>query len=108
MIQAVTARLVADEGPHARLGFWFFDWAIDELTHEERAHLARLAVETVEVYAPLWQTPACEVCPLPAGLAGHDAIGKDALRSAVTQMIATPLARYGIELDAARIAALVA
>ncbi len=107
LIRAVMDRLLADEGPHARLGFWFFDWANEALTDDERAHLARLAVDTVEVYAPLWQAPICESCPLPAGLAGHDAIGARDLRDAVTRSIATPLARYGIVLDAARIAALV-
>lgn len=106
LVQAVMTRLLADEGPHARLGFWFFDWANDELTDDERAHLAKLALEAVEVYAPLWQTPACEMCPLPEGLGGNDEEGKTDLKTAVTKSIASPLARYGIELDGARIAAL--
>ncbi|MBA3395438.1 MAG: hypothetical protein H0T89_22510 [Deltaproteobacteria bacterium] len=108
LIRAVLERLLADEGPHARLGFWFFDWANDELTDGERAHLARLAEDTIEAYAPLWQDVPCESCALPAGLGGHDDAGKDALRAAITTSIASPLARYGIVLDDARIAALVA
>jgi len=108
LIRAVMDRLLADEGPHSRLGFWFFDWANDALTDAERGELARIAVDTIEVYAPLWQTPACDTCPLPEGLGGHDEIGQADLRSAVTKSIATPLARYGIVLDEARLAGLVA
>lgn len=106
LVRGVLDRLLADEGPHARLGFWFLEWADGELTSTERAHLARLAVETIEVYAPLWQDAPCEACPLPRGLGGHDAAGRAALRRAVDVAIATPLSRHGIELDRARLAAL--
>ncbi len=109
LVRGVLERLLADEGPHARLGFWFLDWAIDELTDAERGELARIAVETITVYAPLWQDAVdCGTCPLPAGLGGHDEIGKLALKKTVEVHIASPLARYGIELDRARVAALVA
>src|SRR5580692_1471005 len=57
LVRAVLDRLVADEGPHARLGFWFLDWAADRLTDAERARLADLAMVTLEVYAPLWREP---------------------------------------------------
>jgi hypothetical protein len=107
LVQAVLDRLVADEGMHARLGFWFLDWAADRLTDAERARLADRAMTTIEVYAPLWREPACDVCPTPVGLAGHDAHGREALRRTVTSGIARPLAGYGIALDARRIAALV-
>jgi len=103
LVRAVLDRLLADEGPHARLGFWFLDWAADRLTDAERAHLARVAEDTIEVYAPLWQSPACDACPLPRGLGGHDELGRRDLRAAVEQRIAAPLARYGIELDAERV-----
>lgn len=105
LVRAVMDRLLADEGPHAKLGYWFLDWANERLTDDDRAQLARLAVDAVAVYAPLWQLPTCEACPLPRGLAGHDAA--DDLRAAVTTTIARPLARYGIVLDAARLAALI-
>jgi len=106
LVRGVLERLLADEGPHARLGFWFLDWANDELTDAERAQLAQLAVETVAVYAPLWQDVDCSTCPLPVGLGGHDAVGKAALKKTVEVHIAGPLARYGIELDRTRLAAL--
>lgn len=108
LIRAVLDRLLVDEGPHARCGFWFLEWAAERLTGAERAHLARLAEDTIEVYAPLWQEPACEACPLPTGLGGHDQVGKQALRDAVERAIARPLARHGIVLDPARVARLVA
>jgi hypothetical protein len=107
LVRAVLDRLLADEGPHARLGLWFLDWAAEQLTDAERAQLARLAEDTIEVYAPLWQAPpACETCPLPRGLAGHDDLGRQALREAVETAIARPLAQRGIVLDGARVAAL--
>lgn len=103
LVKAVLERLLADEGPHARLGFWFLDWACEQLTDEERAQLARLCVDTVAVYAPLWQDD--EPSAMPAGFGGHDAVGRAALRKAVDVAIATPLARYGIEMDRTRLAA---
>ena len=106
LVKAVLDRLVLDEGHHARCGFWFLEWACDELTDTERIGLAKLAEDTIEVYAPLWRDDPCDACPLPVGLGGHDAEGKRALRDAVESRIAKPLARYGIELDPARVAAL--
>ena len=106
LVKAVLDRLVADEGPHARLGFWFLDWAADRLTGDERARLAELALATLEGYAPLWREPACDACPTPTGLAGHDEKGREALRRAVTASIAGPLSEYGILLDAGQLAAL--
>ncbi len=108
LVRAVLDRLLADEGPHARLGFWFLEWAEDELTEPERAQLARLAEDTIAVYAPLWRDDPCDSCPLPLGLGGHDEVGKHALRTAVEHSIARPLARHGIILDPAKLAALAA
>ena len=110
LVRAILDRLLADEGPHARLGFWFLEWATEQadapLTEVELAQLARLAEDTIEVYTPLWQTPDCEACPLPKGLGGHDDAGKLALRATIERGIAKPLARHGVVLDAARVAAL--
>jgi hypothetical protein len=107
LCRAVLDRLLADEGPHSRLGFWFLDWAAERLTDAERVELAATAVTTIEAYASLWQD-SCDGCPPPLGLGGHDEVGKQDLRAAVEHMIARPLARYGIELDKARVAQLVA
>ena len=96
LVHAILELLLADEGPHARLGFWFLEWAADQLTADERAHLAALALDTLEVYAPLWQDAE----------GGHDPAGRRALRAAVVRGIARPLARHGVALDATRLAAL--
>ena len=108
LVRAVLDRLTADEGPHARLGFWFLDWAAEQLTDDERAGLAEIALRTIAVYAPLWKDEACDACPVPVGLAGHDAKGREALRRAVSRGIAGPLAEYGIVLDPVRVDALAA
>ena len=71
------------------------------------AGLAKLALATLEVYAPLWREPDCDACPTPVGLAGHDERGREALRRAVTSSIARPLAEHGITLDPGRLATLV-
>ena len=107
LVRAVLDRLLADEGPHSRLGFWFLDWAADELTDAERAQLATICVQTIGVYAPLWQDDDCTGCPTPTGLGGHDAVGRAALRKAVDVAIATPLARYGIDMDRRALSAFV-
>ena len=56
-------------------------------------------LSTVRVYRHLWAEDACDACPSPVGLGGHDARGKAALRKAVTMNIARPLAEYGIVFD---------
>ncbi len=108
LVRAVLARLLADEGPHARLGDWFLAWAAPHLAPAERTQLAHLAADTIEAYAPLWQDAACGGCPIPRGLGGHDDVGRAALRATVERGIVLPLSRHGIVLDAGRVAALVA
>lgn len=90
LARAVLDRLLVDEGPHARLGFWFLDWAAEQLTDIERAHLACVAADALEVYAPLW----IEDC----GCNAFDPIGRSDLRRAVDTHIRRPLARYGIAI----------
>ena len=103
LVRAVLDRLLADEGVHAKIGSWFLDWAADRLTPAERDRLADVAMTSIEVYAPLWLT-ACDACPPPLGLGGHDERGRAALRDAVTTNIARPLAEYDIVLDPERLA----
>ena len=91
LVRGVLDRLLADEGPHARLGFWFLDWAAAQLTDDERAALATIATDALAVYADLWR----------------DDDDAD-LRAAVEHAIAAPLARYGIVLPPDRVAAHVA
>ena len=61
-VQATTparTRVLANEGPHARLGFWLLDGAAEVLTDQEQRTLAALALSTLETCAPLWQDRSC-------------------------------------------------
>jgi hypothetical protein len=108
LVHAVLAKLLADEGPHSRIGDWFLDWAEDRLSDHDRAHLAGVALDAVEVYAPLWQRTSCG-CPdvASAGVAPADDFSA-AMISAVRTRIAGPLARRGIHIAGERLDALVA
>jgi hypothetical protein len=108
LVAAVLARLLADEGPHARLGAMFLAWAADRLTPGDREQLAGIALDSIAVYAPLWQSDRCTRCESPAlgGLpvATHAQVMVDAVRTRV----ARPLARLGIAIDAAKLDAVLA
>ncbi len=104
LIRGVLERLLADEGAHAQIGLWFLEWSTDRLGDDDRSHLARVALDAVAVYAPLWARPACAECAPPVALGGVEpaAFRRDMMR-AVRDHIARPLARHGIVLDAARL-----
>lgn len=106
LVHSVLAKLLADEGPHAKIGDWFFEWAEDRFSDQDRAHLADVALDAIEVYAPLWQRESCG-CPdvASAGVAPRDDYGA-AMVSAVRTRIAAPLARRGIYIDGERLASL--
>jgi hypothetical protein len=106
LVRAVLDRLLRDEGAHARIGSWFFAWANDRLTDDDRRHLADVALAAIAVYQPLWRD-RCEACEAPAALGGtpvqsHAALIVDAVRIRV----ATPLERLGIVIDRSRLDAL--
>jgi len=103
LVRAVLDRLLADEGPHARVGWLFLDWASEHLDEAERARLATLAMSAIETYAPLWRESECDRCPIPIGLGGHDAQGRESLRRAALEKIARPLAEHGIVLEERRL-----
>jgi len=105
LANAVIARLLADEGPHARVGFTFLAWAEDRITAGEREHLANIALDAIAAYASLWQSTDC-ACPKTALTASVDDDYRAGLRRAVVGHIARPLEKLGIELDAARLATL--
>ncbi|MFO0550119.1 MAG: ferritin-like domain-containing protein [Polyangiaceae bacterium] len=101
LVRAVLERLLHDEGPHAKLGHWFFEWASPRLTQSELHHLGEISLETLEVYAPLWRIDPCSQCP-PApelGATTH----RETLRIAARDRVVAPLRRWGVELDSARV-----
>jgi hypothetical protein len=107
LAKAVIARLLADEGQHARVVFTYLAWAEDRLTAGERSELASLALSAIESYSSLWRGPSCG-CPETALTAVIDDDYKRGMRRAVRDNIARPLAKVGIELDPTRLEHLLA
>ena len=93
--RAVLSRLLRDEGAHSRIGQWFFAWAVDRLTADDRTHLGRIAREAIEVYVPKEST-GCG-CRPPAALGGIlPATQRRLLEAAVRARVVPQLARHGI------------
>jgi hypothetical protein len=108
LVGSVLDRLLSDEGPHARVGQWFLAWAADRLSGADRAHLAGIALDAVAVYQPLWRD-RCESCATVGALGGMPVASHAAtMIEAVRVRVARPLARLGIPLPPARLAALLA
>jgi hypothetical protein len=109
LLQGVLERLVKDEGPHAQLGLAFLTWASDQLTRGDREMLARIAVEAIAVYAPLWQRPAGDesapACAAPE-LGLSEPTPYRALMTAAVDKIDLRLCRCGIVMDRAAVSAL--
>lgn len=57
LVEAVLARIVEDEGPHAQLGWAFFEWADDWLDDGQRAGLAAVARDEIAAMKHLWTLP---------------------------------------------------
>jgi hypothetical protein len=99
LTRAVLARIVRDEGPHARLGWLVLDWAGDRI---DRARLGGVARARIAAYAPMWAETSC--CDEPdaerRSIAGwmSDAETRRTLVAAVENDIVRPLAARGIEV----------
>lgn len=117
LTRAVLQRIVADEAPHGRLGWAYLEWAEDDLDAAERARLADVALETISDLAPLWQRLQSRVVDgittegyllehvRELGWTESSAYAVRA-RKAIAEEVAAPLARFGIELSADRLAPL--
>jgi hypothetical protein len=106
LVRAVLDRLLRDEGPHARIGCWFLEWALERLSPGDREHLAGVALDAIAVYRPLWRDrcPSCEPVP---GLGGVPAQSHaELLVEAVRTRIAAPLEAFGIVIGGERLEAL--
>lgn len=116
---AVLERIVKDEAPHGRLGFLWLDWVHERLAEDaaERERLANVTVETIAALAPLWQRLTSRVSDgitTEGYLLEHirelgwteASLYKERARRAVRDDVLTPLARYGIVPDEAKISAL--
>jgi hypothetical protein len=103
LVHAALDRLLGDEGPHARVGAHFLDWADDRLDDGDRAHLARVALDAIAVYRPMW-AGRCSSCEAPAELGGTPVQSHaDLLVEAVRTRVVRQLTRRKIALDPARL-----
>jgi hypothetical protein len=119
LTREVLQRIVADEAPHGRLGWAYLEWAAEDLDAAERARLGEVAVETIAQLAPLWQRLGSRVVDgvttegyllehvRELGWTESSAYAVRA-RKAIAEEVAAPLARFGIELPADRLSALLA
>jgi hypothetical protein len=96
LTRAVLQRVLRDEGAHATIGHWFFEWADERLDAADRAHLQRVARQTISVYAPLWETVPCARCVLAPQAGGTGDAHGTALREAVERKVLPSLARWGL------------
>jgi hypothetical protein len=111
LVRGVLARLLVDEGPHAQLGGWLLEWLDERLSSADREHLARVALDAVAVYAPLWARPTtgCATCaPTEAlGALEHEVFRRE-LIGAVRTRVVPSLARHDIQLAGERLEGILA
>jgi hypothetical protein len=93
VVEAVLARIIADESAHAELGSWFFDWAEPRLDDADRAHLGAVARAALESFAPVFGV----TCSLHSSLGVMDCESFDqTFADAVERRVIQPLAARGI------------
>lgn len=56
LIRAVLARIVKDEAAHGAFGWIFLDWVEDQLSADDRVHLAKQAALTIDAVIDRWAT----------------------------------------------------
>lgn len=96
-IRAVLRLIVRDESQHARLGFWFLDWADERLSAADRAALGVVAGEALRSFAPLLSGD----CQPGASLGVLSCRDYDTtFREAVQRRVVAPLRDRGIPVDA--------
>lgn len=97
LIQAVIARIIRDESSHAQIGPWFLDWADEQLTDADRAHLGRVAGAAVRAFAPIFSG----TCSGGSDLGVLDCPSYDAaFAKAVQDRVAKPLGERGMVIPA--------
>lgn len=108
LVAAAIHRLLTDEVAHAQVGFDVLAWATTgpaALDAAERAELGAIAGAHLLAQAGAWLAPSCAACPPPLGVGGVDPIGRARMRQVVRRRIVAPLARLGIVVDPAALAA---
>jgi len=98
LVRGVLGRIVRDEAAHGVFGWTFLDWASDELSESDRAHLARSAGRTIDALVASWKSirarPEADVDAIHAlGWMDTDAYMALARRSLETRVLAPLRAR---------------
>lgn len=96
-IRAVLRQIIKDESQHARLGFWFLDWAQDRLSDEDRATLSVVAGDALRSFAPVLSgdcQPGAKLGVL--GCGDYEAT----FRTAVARRVVPPLRERGVVISA--------
>jgi hypothetical protein len=98
LVKAVLGRIVRDEAAHGSFGWTFLDWAEDELSEDDRAHLGRVAGVTIAALTHSWESirarPEASVDDVNAlGWMETDAYLALAKRSLATKVLAPLRAR---------------
>jgi len=119
LTKQVLQRIVHDEAPHGRFGFLYLDWASEQLDDAERQRLGEIAVDTIELFAPLWQRLTSRVqdgVTTEGYLLEHvrelgwteSSLYATRARAAIEDEVIAPLAKYGIAVPRERLAKLLA
>ena len=101
LVRAVLGRIVRDEAAHGIFGWTFLDWIGDELTKDDRAHLAVVAGQMIDALTKSWESikgrPHANVDDIHAlGWMETDAYMELARRSLRTRVL-EPLRARGID-----------
>lgn len=104
LTRAVYERIVADESLHYRLGGLYLEWASERMDDDERARLAGVALETLELLALGWRASRSGDSPRRRATREQIAeigwvespIFKPEVERAVREGVVAPLATFGI------------
>ncbi len=100
LIKAVLGRIVKDEAAHGQFGWFFLEWADEQLTTADRTHLAKQAALTIAAVKERWKS----ITPLdesqdPERLGWMESASYVALaRKSMQQSVIAPLGRHGIDV----------
>jgi hypothetical protein len=104
LTRAVLSRIVRDEALHGSFGWWYLDWAKDQLTSEDLAHLSHLAARSIRGILSNWAYLRREILEGAAQRPKAHALGwmqtRDYLKLAAISFdkkVLSPLLRYGID-----------
>jgi hypothetical protein len=100
--RAVLGRIVRDEAAHGTFGFSFLDWALPQLSADERAGVTRAAEIAIDAVLRVWAR-AAEARPSEPGGDGPDGLGwlgsasyLETARRAMELRVRAPLRARGV------------